>query len=66
MAARVTLKANAQLREYMKNKRVVLWQLADELNTTEATVCRRLRHELSAPEATEMRAAIDRAALTHV
>ncbi len=50
MAAKVTLKANSQLREEMQKHHIVLWMLADELKTTESTLCRKLRHELPEDE----------------
>ena len=46
MAANVTLTANKSLREEMKRNRITLWMIADVLETTDATICRKLRHEL--------------------
>ncbi len=60
MAAKVTLKANSQLREEMQKHHIVLWMLADELKTTESTLCRKLRHELPEDERVTILNAIGR------
>ena len=39
--------ANADVRKYAKNKSVRLWEIADYLGKSEATVTRLFRHELS-------------------
>lgn len=55
-----TLKANSQLREEMRAAKVVLWQIADEMGTTEGTLCKKLRHELPESEKESILAAIGR------
>ena len=60
MAARVTLKANSQIREEMRKNHIVLWMLADELHTTESSLCRKLRHELPEDERKTITDAITR------
>ena len=39
--------ANADIREAAKEAGVSLWELADEMNVSEPTLTRMLRHELS-------------------
>ena len=43
-------KANMNLRKRAKSARVPLWAIGDVLGFSEATMTRRLRHELSAEE----------------
>ena len=38
---------NAEIRALAKEKSVRLWQIADELQVSEMSVSRKLRHELS-------------------
>lgn len=43
-------KANQDIREALKAKKIPLWRLGDALGVTEMTVIRKLRHELPAEE----------------
>lgn len=38
---------NLLVRQELKRRKVYMWQLADYLNISEVTMCKRLRHELS-------------------
>lgn len=42
---------NLLVRQELKRRKVYMWQLADYLNISEVTMCKRLRHEL--PEAVQ-------------
>ena len=42
--------ANEELKKTLKNQGVKLWQIADMLNISEATMTRKMRHELSNEE----------------
>ena len=51
-----------ELKRYARQKRVFLWQIADALNLSEATVTRLLRHELPDEKQDEILRVIDRIA----
>lgn len=46
--------ANADIRQAAKDAGVSLWELADEMNVSEPTLTRMLRHELSDVEKSDM------------
>lgn len=50
---------NKAIREYAKKKKVWIWQIADAMGVSEATISRRLRHELSDYEKKKFTSAID-------
>lgn len=51
--------ANTDIREKAKANNVLLWQIAKELNITDATFSRKLRVELSKDEKTKIFSIID-------
>lgn len=51
---------NADIRSYAIEKGVCLWKIADALGVSEATMTRKLRHELSAEEKEQMLLAVDK------
>ncbi len=54
--------ANYEIRAYAKNKGVCLWQIANALNVSEATITRLFRNELPESKAAEIKSVIDRIA----
>ena len=50
--------ANADIRQAAKDAGVSLWELADEMNISEPTLTRMLRHELSGYMKADLLAAI--------
>lgn len=52
-------KINTDLKQYAKKKGVHLWQVADALGISEATIIRKMRHELSDVEQARFIAAVD-------
>ena len=53
---------NLTIRKEAKEKNVALWQIADELQISEPTMTRRLRHELPAEDTEKILAIIARIA----
>lgn len=51
--------ANTDIREKAKANNVLLWQIAEKLNITDATFSRKLRVELSKDEKTKIFSVID-------
>lgn len=51
--------ANTDIREKAKANNVLLWQIAEKLNITDATFSRKLRVELSKDEKTKIFSIID-------
>lgn len=51
---------NQSIRNEAKKRGVKFWQIADELGISEATITRKLRHELSNAERERFLAAINR------
>lgn len=51
--------ANTDIREKAKANNVLLWQIAEKLNITDATFSRKLRVELSKNEKTKIFSIID-------
>lgn len=47
-------KANADIRLKVKEAGLYLWEVSDQLGITDATFCRRLRHELPDDEKTKI------------
>ena len=47
-------KANKDIREAAKKQRVCLWEVAERLGVSEATMVRKLRRELPEEERTEI------------
>ena len=54
--------ANARIMERKTAANLPFWRIADEMNVCEATLQRRLRHQLPADQEAEVLEAIDRAA----
>jgi len=54
------IKANAELRQYMKSKEVFYWELAAELNIAESTLIRWLRIEMSPDKKSTLMKKVDR------
>lgn len=52
-------KANADIREELKNKRIPVYAIADVMGVHENTVFRRLRHELTEQDKLTFRRIID-------
>lgn len=55
--------ANEDIRAYAKVNKVKLWQVADELNITDAHFSRKLRYELEADEKRKIMKLIDQIAV---
>ena len=51
--------ANESLRAELRNKGLMLWQLADLLGISEASVTRMLRHELTPEKAASIMAKVN-------
>ena len=58
--------ANADIRQEAKEAGVSLWELADEMNVSEPTLTRMLRHELSDYMKADLKAAIAIVAINHM
>lgn len=54
--------ANPRIMERKTAKNLPFWRIADEMNVCEATLQRRLRHQLPTDQEAEVLEAIDRAA----
>ncbi len=54
--------ANQKIREYAKKKNVKLWQIADELNMSDANFSRMLRHQFSEDKTAKIIQIIDKIA----
>ncbi len=50
---------NLKLKYYARSRDVYLWQIAEHLNVSEATLSRMLRRQLSKAETEQLRTAID-------
>lgn len=50
---------NTDLREYAKNQKVKLWEIADSLGITDTNFSKKLRYELSPEKKKEIFAIID-------
>lgn len=50
---------NQELRTYAKSKKVCFWEVAEKLGICEATMTKRLRHELPPEEKAQIFAIID-------
>ena len=48
---KIMKKNNLLVRNELKRRKIYMWQLADYLNVSEVTMCKRLRYEL--PEAVQ-------------
>lgn len=57
------MKANQEIRDYAKSKKVSLWQVADVFNVHETTFLRYLRKEFTEERKGEIRKIIDKIAL---
>lgn len=57
---------NKDVRQYAKENGVFLYQIADRLNKSEATVTRMMRRELSDDVKTQLRSIILEIAVSHV
>lgn len=53
---------NLTIRQAAKEQKVFLWQIAEHLKISEATMMRKLRHELPPDESTKILAIIDKLA----
>lgn len=51
--------ANTDIRTHAKNNKVALWEVADALKVSEATITRKLRHEMTDNEKTKIIGIID-------
>jgi len=54
--------ANEDIRAYAKVNKVKLWQIADALNITDATLSRKLRYDLAVDEKCRIMKLIDQIA----
>jgi hypothetical protein len=54
------MNANKNIREKAREKGVRFWEIADALGVSEATLTRKLRHELPAAEREKIEQIIDR------
>ena len=54
------MNANKSIREKAREKGVRFWEIADVLGVSEATLTRKLRHELPAAERVQIEQIIDR------
>lgn len=54
--------ANEDIRAYAKVNKVKLWQIADALNITDATLSRKLRYDLAVDEKSRIMKIIDQIA----
>ncbi len=52
------MKANEEIRDYMEQHHVTMWQLGAKLGRSDNTMIRRLRMELPAPEKAALLAAL--------
>lgn len=52
-------KINSEIRSIIKSSGIRFWQIADRLNISEATMTRKMRHELSEEEKTKIMSIIN-------
>ncbi len=59
-------KANADIRQYAKEKRVHLWEIAKAIGCNDGNLSRKLRTEMSEQNKNKVMNAIDRIAESHI
>lgn len=60
------IRANTDIRQYAKEKRVHLWEIAKEIGCNDGNLSRKLRTEMSEQNKNKIMNAIDRIAESHI